>query len=273
MGKLSKNQLPQPYLREDYYLAKMAGLDVELPDALYTSDYYLKYIAENGGSGGSGGSGSGIASDIAYDNAALADVDNVAEALDMIISKLYYVAPKITSFTATPAGGVFEVGTTISAPTFNWSYNKAITSQTLTNCTLSNTAIRTASYISDITTDKSFTLQASDGNNTVQTPISYKFVPPSYYGVTDDVPVGIDGLTKKLRTKGTLETKFTTDFQHIVYLYPATFGSLRSILDSMGFENITDFTVTNLNVNGVAYKMYYTSGKKTSTDFLYKFIF
>ena len=270
MGKLSKDQLPQPYLLEDYYLAKMAGLDVELPDPLYTSDYYLKYLAENKGSGCSG---SGIASDVTYDNTALANVDNVAEALDIIISELYYVAPKITSFTATPAGGVFEVGTTISAPTFNWSYNKAITSQTLTNCTLSSTDIRKTSYTSDITTNKSFTLQASDGKNTTKSTISYAFIHASYYGVADDVPVGIDGLTKALRTKGTLETRFTTDFQHIVYAYPASYGSLKSILDSMGFENITDFTSKDITINGVAYKMYYTTGKKTSTDFLYKFIF
>ena len=94
MGKLSKEQLPQPYLLEDFYLAKMAGLDVELPDPLYASDYYLKYMAENRGGGGSG---SGIASDVAYDNTALADVVNVAEALDMIISEIYYVAPKINN--------------------------------------------------------------------------------------------------------------------------------------------------------------------------------
>lgn len=257
MGKLSKDQLPQPYLIEDYYLAKMAGLDVELPDPLYASDYYLKYMAENRGSGG--GSGSGIASDVAYDNTALADVDNVAEALDMIISEIYYVAPRITSFTATPAGGVFEVGTTITAPMFNWSYNKAITSQTLTNCTLSSTAIRTTSYMSDITTDKSFTLQASDGKNTVQNTISYKFVHPYYVGVLNtNTPTESDivGLTKKVEVKGNKTLGFSTSQSYMAFAYPSSYGDISKIVDQNGFDVTASFTKSTAIINSVNYYVY-----------------
>lgn len=256
MGKLSKDQLPQPYLLEDFYLAKMAGLDVELPDPLYASDYYLKYMAENRGGGGSG---SGIASDVAYDNTALADVVNVAEALDMIISEIYYVAPKITSFTATPAGGVFEFGTTISAPKFNWTYNKAITSQTLTNCTLSSTAIRTISYMSDITTDKTFTLQASDGKNTTQSTISYKFVYPYYVGVLNtDNPTESDivGLTKKVETKGNKTLSFTTSQSHMVFAYPSSHGDISKIIDQNGFNVTGSFTKSTSIINGINYHVY-----------------
>ena len=256
MGKLSKDQLPQPYLAEDFYLAKMAGLDVKLPDPLYTSDYYLKYLAENKGSGGSG---SGIASDVAYDNTALANVDNVAEALDMIISELYYVAPKITSFTATPAGGVFEVGTTISAPTFNWSYNKAITSQTLTNCTLSSTDIRKTSYTSDITSNKTFTLNASDGKNNVSKSVSYTFVNPYYIGVssTDTLTeTDIKALTKKVETKGNKTINYTTSQSYMVFAYPSSYGAISSIIDQNGF-NVTDSFVRNtVTVNSVEYYVY-----------------
>ena len=256
MGKLSKDQLPLPYLAEDFYLAKMAGLDVKLPDPLYTSDYYLKYLAENRGSGGSG---SGIASDVAYDNTALANVDNVAEALDMIISELYYVAPKITSFTATPAAGVFEVGTTISAPTFNWSYNKAITSQTLTNFTLTDNTDRMATYDSDITSNKTFTLNASDGKNNVSKSVSYTFVNPYYVGVSSTEKkkkTDIKALTKKVEVKGNKTINYTTSQSYMVFAYPSSYGAISSIIDQNGF-NVTDSFVRNtVTVNSVEYYVY-----------------
>ena len=267
MGKLSKDQLPQPYLREDYYLAKMAGLDVELPDALYTSDYYLKYLAENRGSGGSGGSGSGIASDVAYDNAALADVDNVAEALDKLISDYYYVAPSVTAFTASPSGGTFEVGTTITAPiTFNWSYNKDIASQSLTDCSIS-VDDRTATYNSDITSNKTFTLNASDGKNNVSKSISYTFVSPYYVGVSDtDIldETGIKALTKKVEVKGNKTISYTNSQNYMVFAYPSSYGTIKKVVDINGFDVTSSFKLSNVTVNSVNYNVY-VSNKVTGT--------
>lgn len=46
------NSLPEPDTRLEAYLAKMAGKEVNLPDAVTKLDSYLKAISENGPSGG-----------------------------------------------------------------------------------------------------------------------------------------------------------------------------------------------------------------------------
>ena len=223
--------------------------------------------------GSGGGSGAGIASDVAYDNAALADVDNVKEALDTLISEMYYVEPSVTSFTATQTGGVFEIGTTITAPvTFNWSYNKDITTQTLTDCTLADETIRTATYNTDITTNKTFTLSASDGKNNVSKSISYTFVNPYYTGVstTDTLTeTDVTALTKKVVTKGTQTVNYTTSQSHMVFAYPSSYGAIKSVIDQNGF-NVTDsFTKSTLTINSAEYYIYVSN--KCSGTFIMKF--
>ena len=99
------------------------------------------------------------------------------------------------------------------------------------------------------------------------------FTYATYYGTTSDVPTGATGLTKVLRTKATFENKFTCDNKHVVYMYPAAFGNLKSILDDNGFENLTDFTKTTITIGSVSYNAYYTTGKKTLNSFTYKFIY
>ena len=171
------------------------------------------------------------------------------------MAKLYYVKPSINSFTASTNGGVFEVGTTITAPiTFNWEYNKNITTQSLTDCTLADEIIRTATYNSDITTDKTFTLTASDGENTVSKSISYKFVAPYYIGVSTTntlTETEITALTKKVETKGSKTVDYTTSQSYMVFAYPKSYGAINSIIDKNGF-NVTDSFIQNtLTINSV----------------------
>ena len=197
---------------------------------------------------------------VKYSNDLLSDVTNVKQALDSILAKLYYVKPSINSFTASANGGVFEAGTTITAPiTFNWEYNKDITTQTLTDCTLADETVRTTTYDSDITTDKTFTLSASDGENTVSKSISYKFVTPYYIGVssTDTLTeTEIIALTKKLEVKGNKTINYTTAQSYMVFAYPKSYGAISSIIDQNGF-NVTDsFVRSTLTVNSVEYYVY-----------------
>ena len=117
------------------------------------------------GFGGCAGK-SGTAEDTIYTNENFPQYDNVDLALDALFNKVYYVKPTC-SLSATPSGGIFEMGTAISAPiTFTWTTNKDITSQTLTGCTLIDASVRTAIYSTNITADKTFTLSISDGENT-----------------------------------------------------------------------------------------------------------
>ena len=133
-------------------------------------------------SSGASSGNSGTAEDTAYTNESFPQYDNVDLALDALFNKVYYVKPAC-SLSATPSGGTFEMGTTISAPiTFTWTTNKDITSQTLTGCTLANASVRTATYNTNVTSDKSFTLSVSDGENSASSTVSYKFLNNIFWG-------------------------------------------------------------------------------------------
>ena len=122
------------------------------------------------------------AENIAYVNADYSQYSNVDLALDALFAKVYYVKPTC-SLSANPTGGTFEMGTIITAPiVFNWTTNKPITSQTLTGFTLENTEVRTATYETDISADKTFTLSVSDGENSASSSISYKFMNNVFWG-------------------------------------------------------------------------------------------
>ena len=207
--------------------------------------------------GGEGGASTADA--VEYINDTISST-NVEEALNKLIADFYYVAPSVTSFTASPSGGVFEVGTTITAPiTFNWAYNKDITTQTLTGCTLADEIVRTATYDTDITSNKTFTLSANDGKNNVSKSISYTFVSPYYAGVssTDTLTeTEITALTKKVEAKGSKTINYTTSQSYMVFAYPSSYGAISSVIDQNGF-NVTDSFVRNtVTVNSVEYYVY-----------------
>ena len=80
------------------------------------------------------------------------------------------------------------MGTTITSPIiFTWKTNKAITSQTLTGCTLADASVRTAIYNTNVTADKTFTLSVSDGENSASSSVSYKFLNNVFWGSASTV--------------------------------------------------------------------------------------
>ena len=131
--------------------------------------------------------GASTADNVEYTNADYPSYTNVDLALDALFSKVYYVKPTC-SLSASKAGGTFEMGTTITAPiTFTWTTNKAITSQTLTGCTLADASVRTAIYNTNVTSDKVFTLSISDGENSSSSSVSYKFLNNVFWGSASTV--------------------------------------------------------------------------------------
>lgn len=123
------------------------------------------------------------AASISYTNASYSSLDNVKKALDNLLEKVYYVDPAIDSFTMTPSTTEYEIGSTVDTLTFAWTYNKSIVSQTLTDCTLADENVRTATYSSTpISSNKTFTLTASDGTKTVTASKSISFKNKIYWG-------------------------------------------------------------------------------------------
>ena len=127
-------------------------------------------------------SNEGTAETTSYTNADYPDYTNVDLALDALFNKVYYVRPTC-SLSVDKQGGTFEMGTVISAPiTFNWTTNKDIKSQTLTDCTLADASVRSATYNTDVSSDKIFTLTVSDDENSASSSVSYKFMNNVFWG-------------------------------------------------------------------------------------------
>lgn len=154
-------------------------------DDIAVTDPDTLYLVEDEGGGPTPTPTDIDAEDVSYDNDDHADVVNVQEALDKLFSKVYYVNPSC-SLSASPSGGTFEIGSTISGVNFTWTVNKAIVSQTLTDCTI-DVDDRSASYGSNISTNKTFTLTVNDGEKTASSSVSYSFAPKVYYGA-DELP-------------------------------------------------------------------------------------
>lgn len=133
-------------------------------------------------SGSSSETGVSTADSITYDNPNFVQYDTVDTALDALFAKVYYVRPTC-SLSADKKGGTFEMGTVISAPIiFTWTTNKNITSQTLTGCTLADASVRTATYNTNVASNKTFTLSVSDGENSASSSVSYNFLNKVFWG-------------------------------------------------------------------------------------------
>ena len=133
-------------------------------------------------SGSSSETGVSTADSITYDNPNFVQYDTVETALNALFAKVYYVKPTC-SLSADKKGGTFEMGTVISAPiTFTWTTNKNITSQTLTGCTLADASVRAAAYNTNVTSNKTFTLSVSDGENSASSSVSYNFLNKVFWG-------------------------------------------------------------------------------------------
>lgn len=128
----------------------------------------------------------GSAELVAYENTDYPELTNVSLALKNILGKIYYVAPKINSFTCS-ANSEYEIGTTLSENTivFEWATNKEVTGQTLTDCTITATD-RTTTFSSPLSSTKTFVLTISDSENSATASKKISFLPKIYYGSTTE---------------------------------------------------------------------------------------
>ena len=188
----------------------------------------LKKIIASGGSGIKNS-----ADNITYQNSNYPSWTNVKKTLDGIIDKVDYIKPEITSFTST-AHTVYEVGQKISNIVFNWTTNKNVTSQTLTDCTI-NADSRTATYTKEINSNKTFTLTVGDGQNTASKSISIAFRNKIYYG-SSVIPSNFNsafilGLSKKqFATSKSGSFSITVGSNEYGFIaFPSSFGTLSSV--------------------------------------------
>ena len=202
-----------------------------------------------------------IPENLTYSNISQPNIDNVKEALDNLISKVYYVAPSITSFTCSPSTTQYEIGTEINGVDFAWSVNKEITSQSLTNCDI-GLEDRTASYDTPFSNNKSFTLTISDGVNNASSTKSFTFLPKVYYGAAEDVEsydsefiVGLGGSLKSGKS-GTYNLTIGSNKYGFIAV-PTSYGKI-SVVKIGGFdtEMIDCGTISVTNSSGYTQNYY-----------------
>ena len=81
-----------------------------------------------------------------------------------------------------------------------------------------------------------------------------EFILPFMYGGTDGV--SFTGLTEDLTKKGAKNYTVTTNSNKVTFLYDASYGNLKSILDANNFENIDGFTKSTVTIDGQQYNAY-----------------
>ena len=98
------------------------------------------------------------------------------------------------------------------------------------------------------------------------------FIQPYYYGKSASATVSnFTGLTEKVEPKANKTYTFTTNNEHMVFAYDASYGNLSSILDSNGFETISGWTKSSLTVGGFNYFVYVANSATTDTNAAFTF--
>lgn len=129
--------------------------------------------------------------------------------------------------------------------------------------------VSTFAWTGSFGTNKTFSVQVDDvsaqAKPSATSNRSYSFVYPYYYGVGAPSlsAASVAGLTKQIITdQSSANRSFTPSVGNVYYFaYPASYGSLTSILDQNGFETIADWTlrtenITGLDASAVSYKIY-----------------
>ena len=246
------------------------------PDKVYMvetdSDVLNMFLLVDGafkslGSTGSGGvTGPIISEDVAYSNTTIDSVVDVKGALDALISKVYYVAPKINSFTCSPNQLSYEIGQKVPSVVFNWEYNKNIAYQTLTDCDVSDVTVRTATYDQEISTNKTFTLSCGDGQNSASSSKSFTFSSRVHSG-SASIPDTYDStfiLSLPGQLKGNKSGTYTVEVGANQYFYiamPTSYNSADTLVGKIGgfstsFGKVAQLSHTNASGYTCDYNIY-----------------
>ena len=170
-------------------------------------------------------------------------------------------AGAITSYSLTKGGNVIYTNTSVSAytDTITLSHGSSVTYSATVNYgdgVIKNTLLGIA-YPST-----SIKAGSISSNATVK---GYAL---SYYGVINTNSIdNVNNLTNILRTSKSSTLTFNMTNQHVIYMYPKSFGNLTSIKDANNFEYINSYTLSNMTLDGVEYNVYILTDAVTINGF------
>lgn len=223
------------------------------------------------------------------------DLGTTPITVQSLFDMIFYpaVAPS-TTLAGSPAAGIYENGDTLSSVLLTSITTKGanpITSFILkkngsaifTDTSPSPTGgTETYTDSSGVSTNTTYQAIVSDGTLTGQATISYQFVSAYYWGVADaglDISTDGGGLTKVVvPDSANISFVFNPTFPQVYYFaYPASYPALTSILDTNGFETISDWTVSTVSVMNSfgdvkSYRQYEFNNPTTTVNFRNTFI-
>ena len=263
------DQLPDPLLQTiNQDMVYMIPTDGDVYNMfLFVNDKFVSL-----GSTASGVTEPIISEDVAYSNTTIDSVVDVKGALDALISKVYYVAPKINSFTCSPNQLSYEIGQKVSSVVFNWEYNKDIAYQTLTDCDVSDISVRTVSYDNEITSNKTFTLSCGDGQNSASSSKAFTFSSRIHSG-SASIPASYNSefiLSLPGQLKGNKSGTYTTtvgENQYFFIAMPQSYNNSSELVGTAGgFETSFGLVSSVEHTNSSGYTCTYNIYKSTNSN-------
>ena len=190
-------------------------------------------------------------SDLPYSNPSYPNITNAQQAFD----ELLYTAPSIVSFTSVPSVREYEIGSVIIAPViFNWSLNKTVVNQVISDIGNIPVGTFTAKYNNSIASNKTFTLTVSDNkNNTATKSITFSFLYPKYYGAVvepdvydNDFILNLSGYKLASSRNGTFNVNAGTN-EYIYFCIPIKWGTPTFNVGGFdgGFFKVAEINFTN----------------------------
>lgn len=176
-----------------------------------------------------------------------------------MLDELLYKAISITNFSLSKTTA--ELGEVIKNLKATWTYNKAPISQKFNGITL-DASIRSYDILDEITTNKSFSLSATDGKTTVNRTASINFYNGRYYGVSNSETYDSDFILSLNKTlTNSRACSFTVDCaqgQYIFFAIPTRFGTATFSVGGFtgGFAKIATFNFTNKHGYIESYDVY-----------------
>ena len=185
-----------------------------------------------------------LATGIFYANAQYPPLLNVQEALDQLL----YITPTITSFVNSV--GTVEMGSTVTAVSLSWAYNKTMVSASLTDAGNISPAIFSYNFASlSVTSNKIYVLDASDGTNTANASTAINFSYKRYWGTYPSSYISsgsILGLSQEFASTRNQSKTVDGNGEYIFFIYPTIWGSgtfsVNGLLSTAWNQTIQSFT-------------------------------
>ena len=215
--------------------------------------------------------------------------------VQQLLTKLLYpyVAPTISA-SSTPNGGTFEKGNNQTVTSIKAVVTKKSEKITKVEVFDGSTSLGVKEGVEvenggtftfpvsvPVSANKNFQAKVTDASEkTVSANTgSFSFVYPYYMGVcAEDATIDetlIKGLTKKVEAKGPKSHAFTCDYQRMIFAYPKSHGTLKSIIDPNNFDVTGTFGVQEVSIvglDGTAQTYYvYVNSASTVSNFTMKF--